>query len=70
MTSKAVKLALSVDDAAIAADVCRDVIYGAIRKGQLIARKNGRRTFILLPDLEQYLRSLPTLKLDRVAPAT
>ena len=57
------KLAFSVAEAAVHADVCRDNIYGAIRDGALCARKAGRRTLILRVDLEAYLGSLPRLQL-------
>ncbi len=58
------KLAFSVAEAAVHADVCRDIIYAAIREGRLCARKAGRRTLILRADLEAYLCNLPTLKLN------
>jgi excisionase family DNA binding protein len=57
------KLAFSVAEAAVHADVCRDNIYAAIREGALCARKAGRRTLILRADLEAYLDSLPRLQL-------
>ncbi len=59
------RLAYSVDEAARQANVCRDVIYQAIREGSLRARKSGRRTLILCADLQVYLRNLPHLELRR-----
>lgn len=59
------KLALNVAEAAVFSGVCRDMIYEAIRNGQLRARKAGRRTLILRSDLEAYLRNLPRLDLNR-----
>ncbi len=37
----------------------RTKIYEHINKGQLLARKNGRRTLILKEDLEIFLQNLP-----------
>jgi excisionase family DNA binding protein len=59
------KLALSVAEAAIHANLCRDLIYAAIRDGNLRARKAGRRTLILRADLEAFLQELPGLNLRR-----
>jgi excisionase family DNA binding protein len=56
------KIALSVDEAARRADTCRDKIYQAINSGNLRARKNGRRTLILISDLEDYLKALPAME--------
>jgi excisionase family DNA binding protein len=56
-------MAFSVAEAAVHANVCRDLIYAAIRAGDLRARKAGRRTLILRSDLEAYLQELPGLKL-------
>lgn len=41
---------------------CRTKIYAAINKGDLVARKSGRKTLILRSDLEAWLSSLPTIK--------
>jgi excisionase family DNA binding protein len=59
------KIAYSVAEAAVHADVCRDYIYTAIRNGSLRARKAGRRTLILRADLETFLEELPGLTLRR-----
>lgn len=61
MHRSAQKTAFSVTEVAAHTGVCRDAIYGAIRAGQLKAKKFGRRTIILRSDLEDYLRSLPEL---------
>lgn len=53
------KVAHSIDGACEAADVGRTSIYEAIRSGDLIARKLGRRTVILDDDLRAWLASLP-----------
>ena len=53
------KLALSIDETSLRTGICRDVIYRAIRQGDLPARKCGRRTLILQTELQEYLNSLP-----------
>ncbi len=53
------KLALSIDETSRRTGICRDVIYRAIREGDLPARKCGRRTLILQPELQEFLNSLP-----------
>jgi excisionase family DNA binding protein len=35
-------------------------LYEALRRGELSAKKAGRRTLIAFADLEAYLSSLPT----------
>jgi excisionase family DNA binding protein len=63
--STIVKMAFSVDEAAMRADLGRDGIYDAIRSGALEARKRGRRTLITAEALKDYLDNLP---LFRAAP--
>jgi hypothetical protein len=53
------KLAVSVEGAAVVADSSRTAIFEAIRKGELKARKHGRRTIILMDNLQLYLQQLP-----------
>jgi excisionase family DNA binding protein len=57
------KMAFSVNEAAMRAGLGRDGIYGAIRNGQLEARKAGRRTLITADALRRYLDKLPALQL-------
>lgn len=38
----------------------RSRIYELLKRGELPARKAGRRTLISLADVDQYLASLPT----------
>ena len=52
-------LAYSVKQAALAANMGRSSLYAAIKNGDLIARKSGRRTVILACDLETFLAKLP-----------
>lgn len=53
--------ALSLDDVAARTGLGRVTLYRLIRKGDLIARKAGRRTVILEADLAAYLVALPKI---------
>ena len=53
------KFALSIKEAQAAAPVGRQGIYDAINEGQLRAKKNGRRTLILIEDFKAWLAGLP-----------
>jgi excisionase family DNA binding protein len=63
MDDKFEKMALSVDEAAMRAGLGRDRIYSAIRNGDLVARKFGRRTLITTDALQRFLDGLPPLRL-------
>ena len=54
-----VKLAYTILEAVEAGVGGRTAIYEAIKSGALKARKRGKRTVILAPDLAQYLENLP-----------
>jgi len=51
-------IALTIPDAVRLSGLSRSGMYEAMKQG-LIARKSGRRTIILMADLEDYLASLP-----------
>ena len=53
------KMAYSIREAVEAGAGSRTVVYEAIKSGALKARKRGRSTIILAPDLAEYLQSLP-----------
>lgn len=53
-----VPIALTVPEAVKASGMSRSGLYLALKNG-LPARKAGRRTLIMLADLEAYLASLP-----------
>lgn len=53
------KLAFHIDEARDAGAGSRSEIYEALRRGELKAKKRGRRTVILREDLAQYLATLP-----------
>jgi excisionase family DNA binding protein len=54
-----IRLALGVAEAAKAAGVGRTTLFEAIRKGEIAAKKVGRRTIITTDDLDAWLKSLP-----------
>lgn len=53
------KLAFHIEEAREAGAGSRSEIYEALRRGDLKAKKRGRRTVILRDDLAAYLASLP-----------
>ena len=55
-------LALTIQQATLAAAASRTTIYAAVKSGRLRAVKRGRRTLILRPDLLRWLEELPQLK--------
>lgn len=53
-------LTVTIPDAVKATGMSRTSIYEALKRGDLTARKAGRRTLITFADLQAYLASLPT----------
>ncbi|HKC02828.1 MAG TPA: helix-turn-helix domain-containing protein [Sphingomicrobium sp.] len=53
-------IAVTIPDAVKATGMSRTSIYEALKRGDLSARKAGRRTLISFADLEAYLASLPS----------
>ena len=53
-------IAVTIPDAVKATGMSRTSIYEALKRGDLTARKAGRRTLISFSDLKDYLSSLPT----------
>ena len=57
-----IPIAVTIPDAVKASGMSRSSIYEALKRGDLSARKAGRRTLISFADLQAYLASLPTYK--------
>jgi len=53
-------ITLTIPDVVKATGMSRSAIYEALKRGDLTARKAGRRTLISFAELEAYLASLPT----------
>ena len=64
------KLAFTIEEAATAAGIGRTLIFEEIREGRLIARKVGRRTIILVADLDLWLKSRPDTKAGKSTSVT
>ena len=60
-------LAFTIRQAITTAGIRKTSLYAAIKRGELRARKSGRRTLILRDDLHAWLERLPTLELKRRA---
>jgi len=52
-------IAITIPDAVKASGMSRTTIYEALKRGDLTARKAGRRTLISFSDLQAYLANLP-----------
>jgi excisionase family DNA binding protein len=57
--AEGLQLSYSINEVSAATGLGRTTIYAAIKTGDLIARKCGRRTTILAEDLSSFLRNLP-----------
>jgi len=55
-----IPISVTIPDAVRATGMSRSSIYAALKRGDLTARKAGRRTLIAVADLEAYVASLPT----------
>ena len=51
----------NISEVCALARASRTVVYEAIKTGELVARKRGRRTVILSDDLSAWLKSLPPI---------
>jgi Helix-turn-helix domain len=56
------QLALVISEVCAASRASRTVVYEAIRAGELVARKRGRRTIVLQEDLRRWLESMPKIE--------
>lgn len=55
-------ITVTIPEAVKASGMSRTSIYEALKRGDLTARKAGRRTLISFADLQAYLASLPQYK--------
>jgi excisionase family DNA binding protein len=55
------RLAVSIEDAVTASGLGRSKVYEEIRDGRLVARKVGKRTLILMTDLQAWLEAFPKI---------
>lgn len=55
-------IAVTIPDAVRLSGCSRSALYEALNRGDLSARKAGRRTLIPFAELEAYLASLPTYR--------
>jgi hypothetical protein len=58
------RLALTISEACEFARASRTSLYGAIGRGELAARKRGRRTIVLVDDLRNWIENLPKLSVE------
>jgi excisionase family DNA binding protein len=52
-------IAVTIPDAVRMSGMSRTSIYEALKRGDITARKAGRRTLVSFADLQAYLASLP-----------
>ncbi len=57
-------IAVTIPDAVRLSGCSRSALYEALKRGDLKARKAGRRTLISFADLQAYLASLPTYQAE------
>jgi hypothetical protein len=53
------KLALSIPEVVQASGIGRTLVFSEMKAGRLVARKCGRRTVVLVDDLQNWLRAMP-----------
>lgn len=53
------KLSVTIPEAVAMTGISRTSIYQLFRQKRLVPRKNGKRTLILVEDLERVVKSLP-----------
>ena len=54
--------AYSIAEACAVARAGRTAIYEAIKRGELVARKRGRKTLIVADDLRRWVEALPAVE--------
>lgn len=61
------KIAFTIPEAVQFAAASRTQIYAAIKRGELEARKRGKRTLILADELRRWVQSLPIAQKSKAA---
>jgi excisionase family DNA binding protein len=56
------KIAVTIPEAVQMTGIGRSSLYGLFKAGSIKARKSGKRTLVLVEDLETYVKSLPTVR--------
>lgn len=54
------KLSVTIPEAVAMTGISRTSIYKLFAEGKLVRRKHGKRSLILVEDLERVVRALPT----------
>jgi excisionase family DNA binding protein len=55
-------ISITIPDAVKLSGMSRTRLYDALQRGDITARKAGRRTLIAFADLQNYLASLPVYR--------
>jgi predicted DNA-binding transcriptional regulator AlpA len=53
------KIAVTIPEAVALSGIGRTSLYGVFKSGAIKPRKLGKRTLVLVADLERYIASLP-----------
>jgi excisionase family DNA binding protein len=56
------KFGYTIEELANSGPIKRSKLYEAIKAGELIARKHGRKTLVLASDYMTFLENLPKMK--------
>jgi predicted DNA-binding transcriptional regulator AlpA len=56
---KMTKIAVTIPEAVAISGIGRTSLYGIFKTGEIRPRKSGKRTLVLVDELENYLKSLP-----------
>lgn len=53
------KIAVTLSEATALSGIGRSSLYKLFNEGKLVPRKSGKRTLVIVAELENYVRSLP-----------
>ncbi len=54
------RIAVTIPEAVVMSGIGRTSFYELFKSGEIVPRKKGRRTLILVNELQAYLENLPT----------